>query len=183
MTTTSAPPSVSCATRWKSIIDEVAGAFRMEGSEADRFRNHWAVNLIAALPFLAGARHPERTAATHLGTYLLSIRETKRRFYADEDDDKDVMARLEPIAHFVGGDQAIIDRGLARLALNMVVDYHRDQTVDSMLGKHNPVALGVWDAEEIVAELRQKISRTPCPAMDEIVAADPPDDAEEFWAP
>lgn len=166
---------------WMSVMEDIAAAFAMDEAESRKFQAHWAPRLIAALPFLAGAERPDRTAAVHLGTYVLSVRETRHRFFAACDDDGDVFARLAPIARFQGGDQRIIDRGMAILALNMVIDYKRDRDVDRVLGKYNPVAAGVWDADAIINDLRTTIDSIECPEMDATVYGDGGDGPEGYW--
>lgn len=163
---------------WTTVQQEVAAAFGMGGEETSRFVRHWVSRLIAALPFLAGAERPHRTAAIHLSTYLLSVRRTRYLFQPTPDDDHDVFARLAPIASFEGGDKRIIERGLAMLALNMVVDYQRDVHLDVAVGKHNPVAEGAWDPDRLITDLQATISAVRCPEMDEIVGEDWP---EGLW--
>ncbi len=91
------------------------------------------------------------------------------------------ITRLEPIAHFGQGDQAIIRRGLAHLALNMVDDYRRDVDIDQSIGKYNPVAAGVWDAESIAEELEAIIEATESPELDHIVYGDGGGTTQDWW--
>lgn len=162
-----------------TVLGSVAAAFRMDQEEAERFREKSIARLIAALPFLAGSAHPVRTATQHVGIYVLSVRETRNSFYATEADDRYVYARLGPISSFEGGDERIIRRGMALLALNMVNDYARDVSLDRMLGKHNPVASGAWNYEAIVRELQRHIEVVDCPHMDDIMASD--EGADGYW--
>jgi hypothetical protein len=154
---------------WMEISNRVALAFRMTEAEAEAFRSHRIAKLIAALPFLAGCEDAERTAVAHLGSYLLSIRETKAYFNARPADDASPLERLRLGTYFKGGDQRIIERGLCLLALDMVFDYQRDIEEDRRLGKYNPVASGAWDFKDTVANLEYKVISVACPAMDEIL--------------
>ncbi|MFW5776408.1 MAG: hypothetical protein ACOCZB_03885 [Spirochaetota bacterium] len=164
-------------------IDEslraVAQSFHMDEALRTRFLQKPIARLIAALPFLAGCDRPERTAALHLGAYVLSTQSTRHLFFAVPEDDADVYARLEPIMQFQGGDEGIIGRGMALIAHNMVVDYQRDREIDRALGKYNPVASGAWNAEALIAQLRARIRQIACPEMDEIMTEE--DGTEEWW--
>jgi hypothetical protein len=155
---------------WAELAGRVAEAFRMTEEEKDWLLTGRIAKLIAAIPFLAGCDDAERTAAAHLGTYLLSIRETKRYFNAQPADGVSALERLRLISNFKGGDRKIIERGLCLLALNMVSDYHRDIEEDALLGKYNPIAAGAWDFESTVVDLEYKIISVDCEEMDEILS-------------
>ena len=154
--------------KWKEISGNVAAAFRMSHEEELRLREGRIARLIAAIPFLAGCEEAERTAVAHLGTYLLSVRETKPYFVAQPGDNAGPMERLRLIGEFKGGNRQIIEKGMSLLALNMVSDYKRDIEEDARLGKYNPVAAGAWNFESTVEALEWKIVTTPCEEMDEI---------------
>jgi hypothetical protein len=154
---------------WQELSSRVAQAFRMTEEESDRFQAGSIAKLIAAIPFLAGCEDAERTAVAHLGTYLLSIRETKPYFSARAEDSTSVLERLRLGSSFKGGDRRIIERGLCLLALNMVSDYQRDLGEDAALGKYNPIAAGAWDYKDTVADLQWKILNTECAEMEEIL--------------
>lgn len=155
--------------RWPELSEAVGHAFRMEPAEREWLRAKPVARLVAALPFIAGCKQPERTAAAHLGTYLLSIREAKPYFNATEEDDADIMDRLRLGMSFNGGDQAIIDKGMALLALNMVDDYERDVQIDAAMGKYNPVASGAFDAERVRTELRSRINAVEIPGLSTVL--------------
>lgn len=159
---------------------EISAAFNMSTEESERFVNGRIARLIAILPFAARAARPERTAITHLGTYVLSVRDTRHVFFATEDDDHDVFARLDPIARFEGGDADVIKKGLAYLARTMVIDYARDAELDSAIGKHNPVATGAWDPEPIMSELSRIIETVDAPLLDEVM--DDESGVQSFWS-
>lgn len=155
-------------TLWAELSDSVAAAFRMSAEESAWLRQGRISKLIAALPFLAGCEDAERTAVSHLGTYILSTRETKPYFYATSEDSVSVLERLRLGTNFKGGDRKIIERGLCLLALNMVSDYQRDIEEDARLGKYNPISAGAWDYKDTVAELQYRILCIPCEEMEEI---------------
>jgi hypothetical protein len=159
---------------------DVAAAYHMGEEETERFLEHPIARLIAALPYVAGCERPARTAAVHLGTYVLSVRDTRHLFYATESDDRDVFARLEPIARFDGGDPAIIEKGMAIIALNMVTDYRRDRELDAAVGKHNPVTTGAWDSDSVIEALRRRIAAVSSPQLDTVLSGG--DGTESYWA-
>lgn len=159
---------------------EISAAFNMSTEESERFVNGRIARLIAVLPFAARAARPERTAVTHLGTYVLSVRSTRHVFFATEDDDHDVFARLEPISHFEGGDSEVIQKGLAYLARTMIIDYLRDAELDSAIGKHNPVATGAWNTERIMDQLSRIIKTVDAPLLDEVM--DDESGVQSFWS-
>ncbi|HAE21693.1 MAG TPA: hypothetical protein DCG47_05135 [Spirochaetaceae bacterium] len=155
---------------WLEIAGDLAAAFRMDASEAEALRGNRIARLVAALPFLAGCEDAARTAVAHLGTYLLSVRETKGWFCATPADGSSIMERLRLGASFKGGDKDILERGMSLLALNMVSDYKRDLTEDAACGKYNPIAAGDFAFEETVESLLWAIAKVPCAEMDEIIS-------------
>ncbi len=157
---------------WAEISDRVGEAFRMTVEEKKSFAEGRIARLIAAIPFLAGCEEAERTAVAHLGTYVLSLRETKRYFNARPGDDMSALDRLRLISSFKGGDARIIERGLCLLALNMVSDYKRDIEEDAALGKYNPIAAGAWDYEDTVIDLKYKIMSIECEEMEGLMPID-----------
>jgi len=155
--------------QWEEISGRVAEAFRMTSDETERLRNKNIAKLIAATPFLAGCQDAARTAVAHLGTYILSLRETKPYFNATEEDNGSVLERLRLISNFKGGDPKIIDRALSLLALNMVTDYRRDAAEDVFLNKYNPVSDGQFEFEALVSDLTRRIEEVSCPEMEQIL--------------
>ncbi len=155
--------------KWTEISGSVADAFRMSDEERKRFQAKDVARLIGAIPFLAGCEDAERTAVAHLGTYVLSYRETKRYFNATRADNLSPFERLRLGSNFKGGDSAIIERGLSLLALHMFTDYRRDAAEDVFLRKYNPVSDGTFDHDELTADLKHRIESIICPEMDEIM--------------
>lgn len=154
---------------WNEIADSLADAFRMQPHEREWFRNKPVARLIAAIPLMAGCQDAERTAVAHLGSYLLSIKSTKPYFTATTADDTDIFERLRLGMNFVGGDQAVIDRGMSMLALCMVIDYAQDTAEDRMRGKYNPVESGAFDYGAIREDLERRIAAVECPEMEMIL--------------
>ena len=119
-----------------------------------------------------------RTSLANLSVYMMYVGPTKEVFNATPQDDTDIFARLD-LARFIGGRQEIVDRGVALLALNMLADYRRDVVFDIANGKHNPVATGAWEYDDLEAELLQQITAVDCPQMDAIITA--PEIMDALW--
>ncbi|MFA7568083.1 MAG: hypothetical protein WCY01_13735 [Alkalispirochaeta sp.] len=156
--------------QWTTIVDSTAAAFRMDAAETEWLRTKPVARVIGAIPFLAGCRNAARTAVTHLGTYLLSIRETKPFYNANSEDDGDILDRLKLISTFDGGNRAIIDRGMALIGLSMILDYNRDVQIDAALGKHNPLTTGAFDFEKAYADLVGRVEAVDCPEMEVLLS-------------
>lgn len=166
------PDSVKMFEReWPIMTEALSLAFRMTEEEREKLSELPIARLIGAIPFLAECENPERTAVAHLGTYLLSVRETKPYFNANENDDRDILDRLHLIMQFDGGRREIIDRGMALIALSMITDYQRDIQIDAATGKYNPVTSGSFSYETVSPELVRKIEEVECPGMDAILSA------------
>jgi hypothetical protein len=170
---------MSAETQATAILETVGRSFSLAEREADSLVSHPVARLIAALPFLAGAEQPERTAAAHVATYVLSVRGATEVFAARPSDDKDILERLWAGTAFLGGDGPVIRRGLALLALCMIADYERDVEADTASGKHNPVAAGTWDAPAIRASLVETVESVPCAEMDGILSS--AQAVREYW--
>ena len=154
--------------QWDQIVDMVAEAFRFTEDETERFRSRAIPKLIAAIPFLAGCKDPLRTAISHLGTYILSVRLPKVANTKPSDDEY-LFRRLETINHFIGGDEEIIQRGMNLIALCMLCDYERDTEEDSQLKKYNPASSGSIDIERQKSNIIHQIESVPCDDMDKIL--------------
>ena len=137
---------------WDELSGKTAKAFRMLPWTAAKLKNNRTARLIAALPFIAGCEHPERTALAHLATFVLASSEScKRVFDHDESDNVTPTARLAPIADFQGGDKTVIEEGMARLAMIMANGYKKDLEKDKKSGEYNPILAGAWKHEEMSA--------------------------------
>ena len=170
--------NISIFTEWENIAVSVADAFRMNKEDREWLQNKDLAKLIAAIPYLAGCEDPGRTAITHLGAYLLSIR-IKTVANCQPTDDIDLFRRLEMINNFIGGDQAIIQKGMSLIALNMIADYARDIEEDRLFGKYNPVDSGAFDYEYEKKRLGTIIKSVQCREMDEIMSLDVA--IESYW--
>lgn len=155
---------------WADLADSVTRAFRFTDEERSRFMKNRLAKLIAAIPFIASCSDPERTAVSHLGTYILSVR-SKKFALAKPTDDTYLLRRIELLSNYIGGNRKIIKRGVSLIALVMLEDYHRDQKADSGAGKYNPINSGAFDYASCRRKLVKGIHKIECPQMDEILDA------------
>ena len=165
---------------WNQIVEWVAEAFRFTSDEKRRFAAKKLAKLVAAIPFLAGCKDPSRTAVSHLGTYVLSVK-LKHGAVSRPSDDESLFRRIELLGNFIGGDPEIIQRGMNLIALCMISNYVHDAENDKTQGKYNPVVAGVVDAENIRLQLVQEIESVPCSDMDEIMTPKLAWDPGNFW--
>jgi hypothetical protein len=157
---------------WKEIVSVLASCFSMDGPRASRLEGNTTAELIAAIPYLAGCREPERTALAHLATYILAGTDAGSKVFDHKSEDNyDILARLAMIAGFEGGDPAIINRGMKILAKIMIEGYKRDVATDLAEGQYNPIASGDWDADEKISSLTSAIATVASPEMDAIVSS------------
>lgn len=160
----------SCSTDTSIIVDQlidcIADSYRMTEEERTHIQSSQTARLIAALPFLAGCKEAHRTALAHLSLYVLAERGAEDIFNHCPEDDADIRARLRLGMQFVGGDAAIINRGMDLLCLQMLCGYERDRIQDRDAGVYNPLNSGAWKFEALKTELVSRIEATPCPRMD-----------------
>lgn len=165
--------------RWLELVDRVSLLFHVSEDRKEKILRNKAMKLTAAIPFIAGCRNPMRTALSHLTIYTAAASEGGKDVFGHRfSDNDDLFTRLERISHFEGGDERLIDRGMALLALAMLEDHKADAEEDRLKGKYNPVNSGAWNYEETAAKLKSRIKALPCQAMDSIYG---PDQAPSYW--
>jgi hypothetical protein len=157
--------------QWESIVAVIAAGFAMDPERRKALTTNPTAKLIAALPFLAGCREPERSAIAHLAVFVVGGAKGSARAIFDhkKSDDYDVLARLAALSNFEGGDPAVISRGMKLLAIVMVSGYRNDVAKDKAAGSYNPVGSGAWKADELVAALRAEIDAAPNAEMEGIL--------------
>ncbi|ORC35702.1 hypothetical protein B4O97_08655 [Marispirochaeta aestuarii] len=169
------------AALWHWIVERTAVSFNMDREFRRKLEAKKTARLIGALPFLAGCEHAMQTSIQHVSIYVLAQLEgTKEFFLHTKEDDCCLEHRLQPIMQFCGGDPGVITRGMNLLKLQMVAGYLRDMDKDMHNTKYNPVAAGVWNAEEIMEQLRSDILAHPHREMDEIM--DLEESIRGFWS-
>jgi|GEM_PF-453206 len=174
-------PDVGCFNDdvWSDLLGRISTVFRLDGDRRTGLESNTVFRLVAALPYLAGCDEPARTALSHMATFLLAADDATRDVYAHGfRDSSDLQHRLEPISHFLGGDERLIRRGMRLLTLAMIADHVHDEQADRDDGKFNPVGAGHWDAEELMGRIRLELADIPCPEMDAILD---PDQIPGYW--
>lgn len=165
---------------WNTLSGTIATSVSMTDGETERFRSNAVAKLVGLLPFIAGCDDPERTALSHLATFVIAGRgESRRVFDHSPADDVEPLARLRTISDFKGGDDAIIERGMALLCLCMVTGYERDIELDNQLHRYNPLSSGRWNIAETRGRLDVVLSRSTDPVMDLILTED--DAMRIYW--
>lgn len=130
---------------WQDLAQRIAEAFNMPADKAAKFAANKTARLVAAIPYVAGCDHPDRTALAHLSTFILASSESCRHIFDHAPaDDASPTARLAPIADFQGGDLKVIAQGMDLLAAIMINGYKRDVEKDRKSGEYNPFNLGNW---------------------------------------
>ncbi len=165
---------------WKSLSGTIAACMRMTDGELVLFQTNSVAKLIGILPFMAHCDDPERTALSHLATFVIAgMGESRHVFDHGPADDVEPLARLRTISDFKGGTDATIERGLALLCLCMISGYERDLELDVQLKRYNPLSSGGWNITEIRGRLDVVLSRSFDPVMDLIMTED--DALQNYW--
>jgi len=157
--------------KWNHLVNVISSAFRLTEKERIILYKSRIARLIAAIPYIADCEDKERTAVSHLGTYILTIR-TNNIFDCKPSDTKSMFQRIRMINNFIGGDLEVVNRGLNLLILNIISDYARDIDEDIKLGKYNPITAGVWCLKEEKRDIIKKIKAVKCRYMDEVMSVD-----------
>jgi hypothetical protein len=121
------------------VFNIVFEMFNTDTASAERIRANAVAGRIAALPFAAGCDDADQCAVLNLTGYMIASMPGPGRALFDHrpSNDHDIMDRLKPIMHFKGGDQAVIDQGMAEIAEVLVKGYHRDIEADAISGEYN----------------------------------------------
>ena len=165
--------------KWEEFVEKISGTFRLKDEEKKAFAENRVAKLIAAIPYNAGCDDAERTALSHLGTFMVAKDKYGVSVFAHTaDDDSDVLKRIRCISDFAGGDTEIIKRGMNLLALVQLEDHHNDIASDASSGNYNPVASGSWDYDKMKADLAAQIKAVDCPEMDEVMTVE---NLQGFW--
>ena len=151
---------------WDYLAKETARVFELSKKETENLYNSNTAKIIAAIPFVAKCREPERTAIAHLCIYEAEIKGFQKYYAHLPCDDDDLYNRLAFISTFEGGNQAIINHGMNILAYIMIEGYNRSKEKDLKDGIYNPIANGQWDYKKLKKELQNKINEIECPELD-----------------
>lgn len=162
---------------WDYIITELSNVFRLTKEETERLYSSNTAKLIAAIPFVAECKEPERTAIAHLCIYEAEILGFQKYCAHLPSDDSDIFNRLRCISYFDGGNKKVIDHGMALLALIMLEGYNKSKTEDKKNNTYNPLVSGEWDYISSKQLLLSKISEIDCTELDTLFIP-----TKENWA-
>ena len=151
---------------WDYLATETARVFNLTDKETVQLYNSNTAKIIAAIPFVAGCKEPERTAIAHLCIYEAEIKGFQKYYAHLPSDDEDIYNRLAFISTFEGGNPAIIEHGMSILAYIMVEGYNRSKEKDLRNGIYNPIVNGKWDYRKLKNQLLKKIYNFDCPEID-----------------
>lgn len=142
---------------WDYFVSEIKTIYRLTDEEAENFAESSTAKIIAAIPFVAGCYRPEVTALAHLLLYMNEKKGVQKYYACNPLDDIDLFECLEPISHFRGGDEKIIECGMNTLAYIMVEGYHRSEKFDAENGNYNPFVSGNWNYKTLKNKLVKKV--------------------------
>ena len=146
-----------CVPEWHYFITEIQKVYRLTDDEVEKLSNNQTAKIIAAIPFFAGCYRPEVTAIAHLSLYMNELKGFQKYCACNMLDDSDLYERLEPISHFRGGDQKIIQCGMDTLAYIMVEGYHKSAKADLEDGVYNPFNTGNWNYKSLKKMLTRSV--------------------------
>jgi hypothetical protein len=160
-------------TQWYDLTDRISLIFNINEEKVIKMRSNKVMHLVAALPFIAGCRNPQRIALSHISIYMLaSVEGGRDTFQHNFTDNDSLFTRLERISHFDGGEPLILERGMNMIAYAMLGDHNHDKNDDAEIGKYNPLNTGVWNFEKITKKLKKEIKEMECPQLDKIMNID-----------
>lgn len=151
---------LSVIPEWDYFVSEISKVFRFSKEETDWFNNCRTAQLIATIPFAAECVEPERTAIAHLCLYVAEVKGFQKYCAHVPSDDCDIYNRLAFISTFEGGNKAVIESGMALLALIMLEGYYKTKKDDRNNNRYNPLVNNSWNYDDLKKELQEKIKQT-----------------------
>lgn len=166
---------------WNDMCDRLGSLFRLSAEEEQRVRANRLIQMLALLPGYANCPDPRGTGFLMAVTYVSERKAARDLFAHDARHDADLLSRLAPFSRLLeGGDPQIIEKGLNLAALTMLKDYASDAQSDQRKGKYNPVALGVWNFQELKNRILQRDMAIACPGLDRVYSVKTAE--RHFWA-
>lgn len=105
---------ISDFSEWNYLTTETAKVFNLTKKDAEKLYNSNTAKIIAAIPFAAGCKEPERTAIAHLCIYEAEIKGFQKYYAHLPSDDDNIYNRLAFISTFEGGNTTIIEHGIGQ---------------------------------------------------------------------
>jgi hypothetical protein len=163
---------------WPQVVSTISSVFNFTDEQKKKLETNKTAILIASIPFLADCKQAMRTAVAHTAVYHIARAEGKELFLHDLEDDASIQDRLFEGAHFNGGNQQIIQRGMNMIALQMIRGYAKDWSDDIIDNKYNPLVQRSWNFEEQEAALIKEIEAVDCPEMEAVLSLN---DVDGIW--
>ena len=154
---------------WESMSIKLTEIFRLTDSESENLKNSKTAQLIAAIPFAAGCKQPERSAFGNLCLYLAEKQSITGPGDHCPEDDVSIYERLRPLMNLEDGNFAVITHGMQLLALVMINGYKHSKENDIENGIYNPLNAGIWNFEQLKEHLISEIQAHPCTELDKII--------------
>ena len=154
--------------KWNNLVNIVSSAFHLTEKERIALYKSRIARLIAAIPYLAGCEDVERTAISHLGIYMFTIR-TRNFFCTGTEEIKGLFKRMRMINNYLGGKTTLLERGMNLILLNILAEYEHDLSETWNPKKQDPMIAGIWYLKEEKDDLIKRIKAVNAPYMDEII--------------
>jgi hypothetical protein len=154
---------------WDKIVSFTTDIFGLTPDKSEVLRNNIVAKIIAAIPYLAECYNPDRSAISHLGTYIISQHSLVHYIYSlRASDTRSINARLVELSQFDGGDRKIIERGMNLLHLTMISSYRGVRSTDSVRGGKSKSITRKGNGGVSISKLVRQIESVECKEMDEI---------------
>lgn len=156
--------------KWDYLVSELARVFNLNENEISTLYTSQTAKIIAAIPFAASCKFPERYAICHLANYISEKKGFQEYASHCVEDDDNVFSRLAPIANFEGGDKDVIHHGMVMLALTMLEGYRNSMEKDKDDHVYNPLVSGSWNYETLKRSLLFELKKMESFILDELYA-------------
>ncbi len=133
--------------KWAELVNVVKKSFKLSGKLTKALTASETARFITDIPYKAGCRNADRKALSNLALFILSQKGGEKYAAPNPEDDKDILERIDLFGSFSDGNKDVIKQSLARLGLEMLEDYRRDQEIDKVSGKYNPLNAGTMEYE------------------------------------
>ncbi len=131
---------------WSSIVSRTVATFQLNEEEKAFVMNDVLIRMFGLLPYYAECPNPVGVGLLNVSIYLTERKGGRDLFLHTEDNDHDYVSRLKPFYDIMrGGNEEVIEKGLAMAGLVLLNDYLHDREADANNGKYNPLNSGSWN--------------------------------------
>ncbi len=153
----------------KNVFAAAIQSFHLSSNEISDLEHNDVARFITALPFVAGCEDARSKALMHLSIYLTEVRENGTLSDESKSAVSTVYEDLGIFSSFDGGDDDVVQHGMAIMALIMLEGYKDRSFTDMEQGIYNPLNDESWDYYTLKASLLNDIKERSYPALDSIV--------------